>query len=1324
MRRHGDLISLAILLSAVCWTSCWTSSDASSGNAAAVPVPHLPQMSDSALGTIMFMASTFLIGALTRHLISKIFPTFPYTVALLAIGMLIGFLFRAYESDLQSYVGLLHIDPHLLMYAFLPVLLFESAFLLDIHAIKKCIGQILILAIPGYLLTSAMTAAVCMFIFSYNWSWNASMMVGAILSATDPVAVVALLKNSPGGKDVHHLSIVIEGESLLNDGAAIVLFNIFQNNAMEPCPGQTYYCPINGTMTEFTADNFCSNYMDCDSVIEINKKMCTSMTAQEILTSIVLKAIGGPLIGIVLGYIFVYWLGKVFNDYLTEITITVGSPYLVYYVSEMFLQASGVLSVVVFGAVVNMNKMNISPEIEQFLNKFWEQMGYLVNTIIFLVVGMIITFSAMDNIEPEDIVYLVALYLGVAVSRSFMLCFFHFILTKLGYGTTWQSASVLMWGALRGAVSLALAIEVNHNTGFCEAMRSKILFFVSGIVVMTLLINSTTFNQVLSLLGFCHISKAKKVAVDSAANQIMEAMTNQLVMLRRNEGHTDSDWDEVKKICHIDTIYKAAKEQGESRDEIEKLHAQVTACENCSSHVPVPLTTAELTEFYDESRNRVLKAFKISLWKQFDSGLLAKPALRFLDDICDQTFDTKDKFIELEDIEFTWKIGNFLKYSKAKLEAWQNGRKQEEYPIPNNINQYNVYRLVSSNAFEIIIMCLIFINVTIVCMELSISKDKCESVNGVLRETALNKSFKIVNYTFLFVFIVEMILKLIGQRKYYFYHKWNLVDFVIILISIADSLSEVFTNCGTDINVNFNVFRIIRIVRLFRCVRLIKWVFLFLHNLIRDLSHKSVSSGYDIGVGFIVASDEVLANIEQIVAYKECRDVFRKKIVKAREEVNASLGQVRKEFSGISIAINTKQVTRLILNKGREYAWKLLDDGMVDDFDAALFTKQLEEKMKRLLASPVFWMPPPDTFTLFSQVPWLKSLKDFIIYNVVKYATHQMYNEGEIFLKKGEIAAGVYVVISGRARVTQTLEKAEKKEISRSFSLNLACQHKNNDCLGPGSIVGEQSILVNRPRGSFVVCETDLQCYFIAAEDMHGLMLKYPIIEENLWRVCSIRMAQSLLARNKRYKTKHFEDLKAICERSVQATLVPETNNGLFEVDDAITDIIVIYGETKCFPSNTHIVGPKMIPEGTTKLSLITPCKMLLLIHEQMHIDLEQYNEVPDEAARSLMDATSKRSLLKPGKSNASIAFSDAADLDNRDPFEQISVRLSTIVTADPNPNTRQQYEKRRRLSHLKDHKAADGNQPIEGTGTVNHGEGTCPHREMTPVEDPDKKLD
>lgn len=109
-------------------------------------------------------------------------------------GLLIGLASNS-SSVLDDYTKIANIDPHLMLLIFLPTLIFEAAFIMDVHTFKKTVFQALVLACPGLIITTALTAIMARYIFTYNWSWVTAVMFGAIFSATDPVAVVALLKD-------------------------------------------------------------------------------------------------------------------------------------------------------------------------------------------------------------------------------------------------------------------------------------------------------------------------------------------------------------------------------------------------------------------------------------------------------------------------------------------------------------------------------------------------------------------------------------------------------------------------------------------------------------------------------------------------------------------------------------------------------------------------------------------------------------------------------------------------------------------------------------------------------------------------------------------------------------------------------------------------------------------------------------------------------------------------------------------------------------------------------------------------------------------------
>ncbi len=120
----------------------------------------------------------------------------PYTVVLICLGLAFGAAANAeiLRDTLQDFSALARIDPVLMQFVFLPILIFESAFVMDVHIFKKIVGQAIILAGPGLLVSSFLTALIARYVFTYNWSWETALVLGSILSATDPVAVVAVLR--------------------------------------------------------------------------------------------------------------------------------------------------------------------------------------------------------------------------------------------------------------------------------------------------------------------------------------------------------------------------------------------------------------------------------------------------------------------------------------------------------------------------------------------------------------------------------------------------------------------------------------------------------------------------------------------------------------------------------------------------------------------------------------------------------------------------------------------------------------------------------------------------------------------------------------------------------------------------------------------------------------------------------------------------------------------------------------------------------------------------------------------------------------------------
>ena len=184
------------------------------------------------LAPLFFVLIGLMGGAILKFGLKKM--PLPYTVGLFAFGLLIGTFDRIgwleSISILKSSIDLAgNANPDMILYIFLPILIFDAAYELDVHIFRKTLTNATILSVPGVIIAMLLTAALMIGIGTFapsyeGWNWTFALMFGALISATDPVAVVALLKELGTSK---RFSTLVDAESMLNDGTGIVLFMLF-----------------------------------------------------------------------------------------------------------------------------------------------------------------------------------------------------------------------------------------------------------------------------------------------------------------------------------------------------------------------------------------------------------------------------------------------------------------------------------------------------------------------------------------------------------------------------------------------------------------------------------------------------------------------------------------------------------------------------------------------------------------------------------------------------------------------------------------------------------------------------------------------------------------------------------------------------------------------------------------------------------------------------------------------------------------------------------------------------------------------------------------
>ncbi|EWM21970.1 salt overly sensitive 1 [Nannochloropsis gaditana] len=467
---------------------------------------------DVGMGTFVLALA---LGIVARACLSSL-VRLPYTCLVLIFGLLYGFLIYTEVgitgSDIFSRSADLwiNISPEAILTVILPILIFGSSFASDLHLFLQQLTPVLTLAGPAVLVNAALLGLTAKYVLPYNWDWMTSLMVGSMLSATDPVAVVAILKELGV---VESLSILIDGESLLNDGFAIVLYTIF-------------------------------------SRLVVHEE---TLSVLETVESAVILCLGGPAIGLVVGALTSYILGVLLNDPASEITMTILCGYGAYLLAEL-AEASGVLSMVVAGLYLSFHGLGrISARVTGSLKSFWAMAAFISETIIFFVSGLIMAEKALisETVQGRDWGYLFLLYLIVNATRFVGVFLFFPTLARGPYGINWRQAVLLSWGGLRGAVSLTLALVVSQEEGIPEETRALILFFTAGIVLLTILINGSTCKLVLQKLKLNNPTRVEQELYIRAMNLIENELEVSLLKLKNDKYLGNADWNVVYRYLPV-----------------------------------------------------------------------------------------------------------------------------------------------------------------------------------------------------------------------------------------------------------------------------------------------------------------------------------------------------------------------------------------------------------------------------------------------------------------------------------------------------------------------------------------------------------------------------------------------------------------------------------------------------------------------------------------------------------------------------------------------------------------------------------------------------
>ncbi len=406
----------------------------------------------------------------------------PYMVALVVAGLALS-IRPVLRIELSS---------QLILSLLLPPLVFEAAFQISFQEMRRNWLAVALLAVPGVVLTMFLVGGVVA--WGAGLSWNAALVFGALIAATDPVVVVAIFRKLGAPK---RLEILLEGESLLNDGTAIVLFGL----ALSAAQGS------GGSLFQAVGE-------------------------------FAFVAVGGLLLGGALAWLTSQLIARI-DDHLIETTLTTVLAFGAYLAAER-LHVSGVLAVVAAGIVCgDVGPRGMSPTTRIVVFNFWEYIAFLANSAVFLLIGLHLDLTAMLG-AWRPILWAIA---GVLVSRAIATYLISALATRLP--VSWRH--VLFWGGTRGAIALALALSIPATLG---PARDTIAAITFGVVLFSILLQGTSMDWLVRRLKLVGRSEEREEYDRRHARALAaQAALDRLERMHQDGWISSPTWETLRRLA-------------------------------------------------------------------------------------------------------------------------------------------------------------------------------------------------------------------------------------------------------------------------------------------------------------------------------------------------------------------------------------------------------------------------------------------------------------------------------------------------------------------------------------------------------------------------------------------------------------------------------------------------------------------------------------------------------------------------------------------------------------------------------------------------------
>lgn len=445
----------------------------------------------------------------------------PYTVLLVIAGSV---LVPVSQIEIFSFINSFELTPELLFFVFLPILIFESAYNIKISNMLSNIRAISLLAIVGLLVSTFFIGIFGQFLFQslgFDVPLIVMLLFGAIISATDPVAVLALFKEYGAPR---RLTLIFEGESLFNDGTAFAIFLVFLEILMHGYSGNSSI--VFGLLNFF------------------------------------IMVFGGIVFGMTMGFLFAKLIEWVKGHEHLEITMTLLVAHFTFILTEVIsehlviagqpIRFSSIIATMVASMIIgNFGRFKMSLAVEGYMERFWGYFGFVTNSLVFILMGLLFVKQSIDlhvAIMPI-ILSIIVVMMGRALAIYPVLGFLNLTKKEEPIPLSWMH--LLSWGSLRGSLAVIMVLLIPDNLtlegwNFPFSIKDFVTAITIGSIYFTLLVKATSIGKVMHRLGIDALTNYEEVSYYKSKALIFEEALNTLDELLADQKISEEQYQALK----------------------------------------------------------------------------------------------------------------------------------------------------------------------------------------------------------------------------------------------------------------------------------------------------------------------------------------------------------------------------------------------------------------------------------------------------------------------------------------------------------------------------------------------------------------------------------------------------------------------------------------------------------------------------------------------------------------------------------------------------------------------------------------------------------